>query len=114
MSEPLLAFFSKVLDWLWAAVLALIAIVYRANDSKHRKTTETITTLSETIQEKIDHETRCVRAELKGKADAEDIRHMMDRIEAGREKIWKELASVREDMHTKFDALKTLIMGLRK
>ena len=116
MSEPLLdqGFFSKVIDWLWAAVLALLAIVHKSNEARHKKTTDTIKTLSETMQGKIDHETRCVRAELKGKADAEDIRRMLEKIDAGRENIWKELAAVREDMHTKFDALKTLLMELRK
>ena len=61
---------AKALDWLWAGVLALVGIIYKTNEKKLEK-----------LDEKIEHEVRCARIELKSKADADDVKGALNHIE---------------------------------
>ena len=87
MSEPSIdpGVLAKAVDWLWAGVLGLVGIIYKANEKKLQQ-----------IDEKIDHEVRCARVEIKGKADSSDLRNALKHIETLFENAERDRKETRE------------------
>ena len=52
MSEPSIepGILAKAVDWLWAGVVALVGIVYRTGEEKHKKAMDSIKTLFENAE----------------------------------------------------------------
>ena len=72
MSDPTIdpSILSKAADWIWAGVIGLVGIIYKSNEKK-----------LEALAATIDHEVRCARIEIKGKADSEDVKKALGHIE---------------------------------
>jgi hypothetical protein len=72
MSEPTIdpSILGKALDWMWAGVVGLVGIIYKVNEKKHESAAE----MMKKMDEKIDHEVRCARIEIKAKADSTDLK----------------------------------------
>jgi hypothetical protein len=94
MADPTVdaGMFNKVLDWAWTAVLGLLAIVHKSNESKHATAAETYRKLDE----KVDHEVRCARIEIKGKADSSDLKEAISQFRATSAELFKNAEIDRE------------------
>ena len=68
-------------------MLALVGIIYKTNEKKLEK-----------LDEKIEHEVRCARLELKSKADAEDVKKALGHIET----LFEKAEIDRERTHAEF------------
>jgi archaellum component FlaC len=95
MAEPSIdpSIISKAFEWAWAGILGLVGIVYKVNDKRH----ESAAQILKTLDEKIDHEVRCVRIELKGKSDKDDIKEALARIDKSNSHIEKLYANAEID-----------------
>lgn len=72
MAEPpdALSLWQTASHWLWLGVVSLVGIIYRSNEKK-----------LDAIDAKIDHEVKCARVEIKGKADMDDVKRALLHIE---------------------------------
>lgn len=70
MVEPDASLWQTALHYLWAGVLALVGILYKANEKK-----------VDALGSKIDNEVRLVYVEIKGKADMDDVKRALAHVE---------------------------------
>jgi hypothetical protein len=99
MAEPTLdaSLIGKIVDWLWAIVLAAMGVIYKMNDKKHDEAEKKMTG----IGERIDHEVRCVRLELKTKAETDEMNRQRGNIE----KLFEGQEEIKQSMNQGFSAL---------
>lgn len=110
MADPTIdpSIMTRALDWAWAAVLGLVSILsvfvgvlYRVNEAKHDKSD----TRMGKIDEQIDHEVRCVRVQMKSKAEVENFNRMIEHIA----KLFDLVAENRDKNVTEHGVLREII-----